>query len=843
MDSKKGKAKSEIPVVKRSLTSWILENNLKLQILLVIIIPVTVAIRVIPLEMQKRIVNEAINLRKIDLLAIYCGIYLAAIVSASLFKLAISIIQTKISQKATAGMRKELYHHVLTMPLNFFRNTQPGTVVNSLINELNIPGQFVGMAIAVPLINVVTLLAFAGYLIVLNPILGIVSFAIYPVMLYVIPLLQKRVNRDNKKRVSLSRKLSSKIVESVSGIHEVQANGAFEIENSKFDKIVNYLMRIRIKWSVYKFSIKVVSNLFINLGPFLIFIMGGYLAIKGQLGLGTLVAFLSAQEKLYDPWKELIEFYQVYQDGSVNYYKTMNYFDVEIESELKPKDREAYKLDTAITANNLSLKTKEGVKLLDDINLNILPGEHVALVGFSGSGKSSLALCLAQLYRYTSGSATIGEIEIADLTKADLTNNIGLVSQSPFIFSGTIKENLLYSYAALYGENGLLTDESIPDLDELVHVLQLSGLFVDVLRFGLNTIAEDPSEDFIPIIIKMRDNFQNEYNDKVGDSIEFFNEKQFLSYANIADNIIFGTPIDNEFKNKRLASNDFFLDFLDEADLTRPLLALGKEIAIQTIDILKNISHDKVFFEQTPIKLEDFSQYEDIVSQIKDKKLHQIDKQQKTDLLLLALSFSPGKHKIATLSEFMFNLILEGRYMFKEKIMQKDPNAIAFFKNDQYIHSQTIFNNILFGIVKTNNPGVQEAINQFMIAILIGEDFFEKMIEIGMNFNVGTKGNKLSGGQRQKLAIARTFLKSPPIMILDEATSALDNKSQKRIQNVISRHWKDKSTVIAVVHRLDTVKEYNKIVFMKAGKIVEMGTYDELISKKGYFHELVYEQQ
>jgi len=216
MDLKKGKGKSKIPIVKRSLGSWILDGNLKLQLLLLTIIPLTVAIRVLPLEMQKRIVNEAINLKKLELLGIYCGIYLGAVVSASLLKLAINIIQTKISQKVTADMRKQLYHHILTMPLNFFRNTQPGTVVNSLINELTVPGNFVGMALAAPVTNIVTLLAFAGYLIFLNPMLGIISFSIYPIMLYVIPVLQKRVNRDNKKRVNTSRQLSSRIVESVS---------------------------------------------------------------------------------------------------------------------------------------------------------------------------------------------------------------------------------------------------------------------------------------------------------------------------------------------------------------------------------------------------------------------------------------------------------------------------------------------------------------------------------------------------------------------------------------------------------------------------------------------------
>ncbi len=770
----------DLPIVKKPLTAWIFEGNAKLQVLLVAIILLAVAIRVVPLEMQKRIVNEAINLRKVDLLIIYCGIYLGAVVFYSLFKLIINIIQTKISQKATAEMRKQLYHHILNMPLSFFRNTQPGTVVNSLINELTIPGNFVGMAIAVPLTNIVTLLAFFGYLFVLNPVLAVLSFSLYPVMLYIIPLLQKRVNRDNKKRVNTSRQLSSKIVESISGIHEVQANGAFEIENNKFDSIVDSLKRIRIKWSIYKFAIKVTSNFFVNMGPFLIFIVGGYLAIHGQLGLGALVAFLSAQEKLYDPWKELIEFYQVYQDGSINYYKTMNYFDVEIKHELTPENREPYALDVSINVENMTLETKEGVKLLNNINLNIAAGEQIALVGFSGSGKSSLALCLAQLYDYTSGHASIGNREIAKLTKADMTKNIGLVSQSPFIFDGTIKENLMYSYTALHGELCVQEGDCKPELDDLVHVLQQSGLFVDVLRFGLTTIVDKNAEELIPVIVRMRENFQNEFGDSLGDRVEFFDEGQFLSYASIADNIIFGAPVAEEFKNHKLVKSQFFLKFMDDADLTRPLLSLGKEIADQTVDILKNIKHDKIFFEQSPIKPEEFDLYEDIVIKIKNKKLHQIDKEQKTGLLELALRFSPGKHTIAVIPEFLTNLILEGRYLFREKILQKDPNAIAFFRNDQYIHSQTIFNNILFGIVKTTNPGEQEKINQFMIALLIGEDFLEKMIEIGMNFQVGTRGNNLSGGQQQKLAIARTFLKSPSIMILDEATSALDNKSQKK---------------------------------------------------------------
>lgn len=829
-------------VVKRKLASWIFDGNTGLQISLLIIILMTVGIRIVPLEMQKRIVNEAINLRKVDLLAIYCSLYLAAVLSASILKFLINTLQTRISENATASMRKELYHHILRLPLGFFRNTQPGTVVNSLINDLTLPGNFVGMAIATPSINILTLLAFAVYLFFLNPVLALVSLTIYPVMLYIIPLLQKKVNSANNQRVNVSRTLSSKIVESVSGIHEVQANGAFALENTKFDALVEHLKQIRVRWSVLKFAVKVTNNLFTSMGPVLVFVLGGYLAIKGNLELGSLVAFLSAQEKLYDPWKELIEFYQVYQDGSVVYYKTMDYFDVPVSNALLPAGRPVFDLEASIVTENMGLETEDGLPLLSDITLSLEPGEHIALVGFSGSGKSSLALSIAQLYAYTSGHATLGNHEISELTKADITKHVGLVSQSPFIFSGTIRENLLYSYAALHQKNGILDQALEPSLDDLISVLQQSGLFVDVLRFGLSTIVTDPMDVQVPVIIRMRKNFNREFGDQTRQWIEFFHSDAYLSYAGIADNIIFGTPLDDRFSLDRLSESRSFMEVLDRSGLTDPLISLGRDLAEQTVDILKNITPNKVFFEQSPISMEKFETYRSIVKRIKNKTLDQLDVQSRSELLDLALRFSPGRHKTAVMPAALKQLILEARERFNESISAQDPSAVTFFQEDDYIHSQSILNNILFGLTKTSSAHAQEKINQMIVQLLIEEDLLEAIIETGMQFDVGNKGNRLSGGQCQKLAIARTFLKAPPVMIFDEATSALDNQSQQRIQNLLSRQWKGKSTLIAVVHRLDIIKDYDKIAFMKSGKIVEMGSYDDLMARKGFLYELIHER-
>ncbi len=832
--------KTDLPIVKRSLFSWILPGNLKLQILLLLIIVVMVVARVIPLEMQKRIVNEAIKLQRIDLLLTYCGIYLAAVIFFSLLKYLTNVFETLITQRTTARMRKALYHHILTLPLNFFRNTQPGMVVNALTTELTMPGNFVGLAVASPVTNVLTLLAFAVYLFMLNPLLAAVSLSIYPIVVFLIPLLQRGVNTANKKRVDAARTYSARIGESISGIHEIHGNGAYGIENRKNDRLVDRLLKIRIVWSLYRFAVKTANGFFTGLGPFLVFILGGYLTIKGRLELGALVAFLSAQERLFDPWKDLIEFYQVYQDGKINYERTMEYFDAEPEHALAPKDRDPMELAGSVEVRDLSFVTDSGIRLLDGINLSLKEGEHLALVGFSGSGKSTLALCIGQLYKYTGGSIMIGDKEVSDLTKKDMVNNMGFVAQSPFIFDGTIEENILYSSMAKIDGNGRTEEEQRPTLDDIIAVLHQTGLFVDVLRFGLNAIlTHDKNEELVNTIVKVRKNFQQEYGEELADYVEFFDEDKYLYYSSVAENLTFGAPNRDEFSDENLSKNQYFLKFLKTADLTRPLLSLGITLCRQTVDILGNLPPDAVFFEQSPINAEELDDFKLLVERLKKKKLHEMEADDHRKLLELALRFTPGVHKMAALPEILETLILEGRALLREKITADNPDAFTFIQMSEYIYSQTILNNIFFGKTKTGNPQAQERINQSIIQLLIEEDLLETIIEIGMHYQVGTKGDKLSGGQQQKLAIARVFLKAPKILIMDEATSALDNKSQARIQNLLETRWKKKSTVVSVVHRLDTIKNFDKVAVMKAGKVLEMGTYDELIARKGMLYELV----
>jgi putative ABC transport system ATP-binding protein len=149
-----------------------------------------------------------------------------------------------------------------------------------------------------------------------------------------------------------------------------------------------------------------------------------------------------------------------------------------------------------------------------------------------------------------------------------------------------------------------------------------------------------------------------------------------------------------------------------------------------------------------------------------------------------------------------------------------------------------VLENVIFGHLRTEQAQTNEQIRQNVVDLLSEAGLLDDVKEVGLEFQVGSKGDRLSGGQKQKIGIARALLKDPSVLILDEATASLDNASQARIQHLLNSELKGRNTLIAVVHRLEMVRDFDAIAVMKAGRIVEMGKYEELMERKGLFYEL-----
>ncbi|MEE4241972.1 MAG: ABC transporter ATP-binding protein/permease [Desulfopila sp.] len=851
-------------ITKKPLFYWILHKHRGLQLFLLVLIIASLFFKVYPLEMQRKIINVAISLKKLDLLYLYCALYMGAIMTASLMKYYINVLQAIIGQKILIRMRQELYNHVLRMPLQYFHRTQTGIIISAMTSELNAIGTFLGGALAIPIASLLTFITFIGFMIYLNPILGLLTMLIYPFEFIVIPLLQKRYNTHNRKRVHTIRAMANLVNESVSGIHEVQSNSSFQLEQGKLDLLIKKLYKTMRRLFIVKYGIKFSNNFFQSLGPFLLFLLGGYLAINGQFTIGALVAFLSAYEKVYDPWKEIIEYYQMYQDAQVRYRQIMETFDMPQEDLLDiPAGKTPVTLQGRIEARDIGFKINSDIQLLEEISFDLEAGQHLALIGFSGSGKSTLSHLLSQLLNYSTGSLKIDGYEVENLSKLDIARNISVVAQHPFIFTGTVNENLLYSCKALQAAD---MEIELPKREKIIQIIQEVGLEADVLRWGFRSVVPPEKARLLaPKILAMRNIVNDTLRKEFEGVVEFYNAEVFLEYSTIGQNIIFGEYIDTPSSDHLLSRKTFQL-FLQKTGLDSALLQLGSNIADTTVTLLRDMHEDEYFFQGSPMEPHQFDFFQDITRKLKKTDLNHLSKNEKEALLKLALLYIPGIHKIFTISSETRATILQARHNYLSNVEKinleqcrdgtiqqqilplnaqqsetgKTAEDFTPFCTSQYLYRHTLMDNILFGTV-VDRDAIRTQLSELALNHFSDHGLLDEVLAIGLDFHVGSKGDNLSGGQKQKVALARALLKETPLLILDEATASLDNASQTKIQRYIDANLRGTTTVVAVVHRLDMISGYDHIIVMKAGKIVESGTYNDLLREKGVLHELINE--
>ena len=284
----------------------------------------------------------------------------------------------------------------------------------------------------------------------------------------------------------------------------------------------------------------------------------------------------------------------------------------------------------------------------------------------------------------------------------------------------------------------------MPPLDEMIEALQQAGLFDDVLRLGLNgTLDPNRHTDVIPRLIGAREHFRKRFSERFRDYVEFFDERRYLDYSSIAGNLTFGFARREEFGEEHLAANPYFLRFLDSAGLTSQLMEMGVEIARRTMDIIGTLAPDEVFFEGTPFSSSEFNTIRQIGARLASAPAPALEKADREKLLALALRFAPGRHKIIGISEALKDRILEQRSRYRGMVSKDHPDAVTFFHATDYLHSQTILSNIIFGSMKTERPSIREKLFQRVVRQLIETELLETVIEIGMQYPVGIRGERL----------------------------------------------------------------------------------------------------
>lgn len=343
-----------------------------------------------------------------------------------------------------SDMRKDLFNHIQKLSFSYFDNTKTGHIMSRLVNDLFEISEFAHHGPEDVFITIITLF---GALIVMFTIkwqLALIIFLLVPIMLvFTINKNKKmrRVFRDMRLRIA---DINAQIEDSISGIRVVKSFTNEWYEEDKFD-VGNNNYR-NTKEESYKIMGEFISgvNLFSNMLHLIVIFFGALFIYKNQLTIGVLVQFLLYIAIFLEPIRRIANFVETFQKAASGFNRFTEILDINPDIVDSMDAKNIGKLSGDIKFNEVSFNYNKNETVLKNINLKIDAGETIAFVGPSGAGKTTICSLIPRFYEVSRGNIAVDNLNIREISLRSLRENIGIVQQDVFLFSGTIRENIKY---------------------------------------------------------------------------------------------------------------------------------------------------------------------------------------------------------------------------------------------------------------------------------------------------------------------------------------------------------------------------------------------------------------
>ena len=352
-------------------------------------------------------------------------------------------LMTYINGHIITDIRNALHGHILSLSISFFHRNSTGSLISRLTNDVGLVSLVLTDAVVSLMRDSVSLIALAIAAFVMDPLLGLIAFVVFPISVLPIMKMGKKVRRFTKKGQVTIGQLTSLIQEAIQGIRIVKAFGMEEYERNRFFRENRRLLKLGIRRGRIRAITTPAMELLAAFAIGGVVWYGGYSVIGGNRTQGQFMAFMTAMFLMYQPFKKLAGTNTLLQQGIVAAERVYEILDIQSDIREKSEAKPAPRLAREIEFHDVCFGYGDKL-VLKNINLKINKGEMVALVGVSGVGKSTLADLIPRFYDVTSGRITIDGVDIRDVTIESLRSQIGVVTQHTFLFNDTIKNNIAY---------------------------------------------------------------------------------------------------------------------------------------------------------------------------------------------------------------------------------------------------------------------------------------------------------------------------------------------------------------------------------------------------------------
>jgi ABC-type multidrug transport system fused ATPase/permease subunit len=347
-------------------------------------------------------------------------------------------------QKIIYRMRTEMFEHLHRLPLSFFDTHQVGKLMSRIQNDVQQVQEIVTQGILSLLASLITLIGIAIIMITMNPRLALINLAIVPVMIILVWIWQTYARRAFIQVRRAIATVNSQLQEDLSGVRVVQSLSREEENMGQFDQVNMAHYDANITAVKREALMMPMINILTGTSYAIVIIAGGFQVLDNVMTIGVLISFLLYVQRFFDPILELSMQYTELQRAMASGSRIFELMDIKPDIVDAPDAVELPTVKGEVTFKNVSFAYEPGEYILNDINLDIKAGETVAIVGQTGSGKSSLVNLIARFYDAEKGEITVDGYNIRSVKQQSLRRQIGIVPQDPILFSGTIEDNIKY---------------------------------------------------------------------------------------------------------------------------------------------------------------------------------------------------------------------------------------------------------------------------------------------------------------------------------------------------------------------------------------------------------------
>jgi len=782
------------------------------------------------LELPKIIINEAISgegerslfgmsFNPVDFLLVLCSMLLIIVLVNGAFKMRINTFKGIIGERMVRRLRYQLINQVMRFPPAQFQRTSQGEIISTITSETEPLAGFIGDSLAQPLFQGGTMLTILAFMFIQDPVLGLVSISMIPLQAYIIPKMQKKLNELKKQRVTVVRHFAGQIGEVVDGHRDIKLHGTQRYHLAQFSNTLGRLFKIRFDIFKQKFFMKFINNFLNQLPPILFYAVGGILVIKGQLSIGALVAALAAYKDLVSPWKELLTYYQQYQDSKVRYEYIQEHFNPSGLFNIVARDGDNIPdFSAGLRFKSLYIKNERGDYVSQNINLKIAPGSHVNICSDSELLLRKMAMNVLNIEPIAAGDIYIGLKKITLLASEDLSKKIAYIGPEPFMVEGTILQNINYglrrlppqrNLSLLNAEQLLAIDESdasgnsIESIEDVWTDFGMAGvenwtglsLWLQDLMSAIGArrmVFEFGLKDYIdPLAIApiMHDKFsltkENLFTNLRGleasELIERFDISGYSDRLSIIENIAFGL-VDSKQEQQviqNISVNPQFVKLLQEANLYKTLRDIGEKLAFHIVHQLEELGPND--------QLKNNYRFYD-VDCIRSQLTLCIGRPEHLPSCEFLLAMALGL-KVSMLGDDWIDEDLKSQLLALRTQLISSPISMfsEYFeplRKGRMNHRLNLMENLLWGFeVDPNNYDKHQKLVDIVEQALI-ENQAEALVLIVIGLSqVGIRGERMPLGGKQNIQLLRSLIKRPDIIIMH---NALSNRSVAEIKSLLA---------------------------------------------------------